>query len=197
MCSKTTTWTLQLSRSQGSLERAQFRRRKEDTHSSGLLPAAVHDQIQTLHIPLQGKCHLTIVNVYAPTLTNPNEVKEAFYSELKTTIISVATSDKLKMLGDSSAQVGRGCTVWPGVTGHWGVSSSDSSGLLLLLCAQNSNCASTTQCSDCQIISNAHGCIPVQKAGISLTMSLLNRETFLGFKSPRWGTGLVAQQVTE
>ena len=37
--------------------------------------------IQTLHIPLQGKHHLTIVNVYTPTLTNPSEIKDTFCSE--------------------------------------------------------------------------------------------------------------------
>ena len=36
MCSKTTMWTLQLSRSQGSPEKVHFRKRKEDAHSSGL-----------------------------------------------------------------------------------------------------------------------------------------------------------------
>ena len=34
---------------------------------------------------------------------------------------------------------------------------------------------SPTQCSDCQTCSNAHVCITVQKAGISLTMSSLDR----------------------
>ena len=59
------------------------------------LPVAVNDQIQTLQIPLQGKWHLTIVNVYAPTQADTSEVKEAFYSDLETTISSVVTSDKL------------------------------------------------------------------------------------------------------
>ena len=53
------------------------------------------------------KWHLTIVNVYAPTLTNTGEVKKTFYSELKTTISSMATSDKLLLLLDFNAQIGR------------------------------------------------------------------------------------------
>ena len=64
-------------------------------------------------------------------------------------------------------------------------------------CVQNSNCASPTQCSDCQTSSNAHGCIPIQKAGISLTMSSLDKETFLTFKSPGWSMELSAQQIIE
>ena len=95
------------------------------------LTAAINDQIQTLHVLLQGKQHLTIVNVYAPTLANPSEVKEAFDSELKTTINSVATFDKLLLLGDFNAQVGRKFTVWPGVIGCQGVSNSNSNKLFL------------------------------------------------------------------
>ena len=159
------------------------------------LSVAINDRIQTLCIPLQGKQHLTIVNIYAPPLTNPSEVKEAFYSELTTTISSVVTSDKLLLLGNFNAWVGREFTVWPGVIGCQGASNSNSKGLLLLWCAHNSNCASLTQCSDCQTSSSAYRCILVQKAGISLTMSSLNRETFLTLESPGWSMELRAEWI--
>ena len=147
VCSKTTMGTLHLSRSQGLPEKVQEEeggytffwsgRSEEEQRESGVclavknclaaklptLPAAISDQIQTLHIPLQRKHHITIINFYVPTLTNPSEVKEAFYNEVKTTISSVATSDKLMMLGDFNAWVGRECTVWPGVIRCQGVST--------------------------------------------------------------------------
>ena len=62
-------------------------------------------------------------------------------------------------------------------------------------CAQNSNCASPTQCSDCQTSSSAHGCILIQKVGSSLTMSSLDKETFLMLESPVWRMELSAQQI--
>ena len=83
--------------------------------------------------------------MYAPTLTNPSDVKDAFYSVLKTTIISMATSDKLLLLGDFNAQVGREFTVWPGVIGCQGVSNSNSNRLLLLLiCTEFKLCITNT-----------------------------------------------------
>ena len=89
--------------------------------------------------------YLTIVDVYAPTLTNPSEVEEAIYSELKTTISSVATFNKLLSLGDFNAQVGRELIVWPGVIGCQGVCNSNSSGLLLLLmCTEFKLCITNT-----------------------------------------------------
>ena len=63
------------------------------------------------------------------------------------------------------------------------------------LCTQNSNCASPTQCSDCQTSSCANGCILVPKAGISLTMSSLDKETFLMLESPWWSVELSAQWI--
>ena len=161
------------------------------------LPLAVNDWIQTLHIPLQEKWHFTIVIVYASNLTSLSEVKETFYGELKTAISSVATSNKLLLLGDFNAQVGREFTVWPGVVGCQGVSNSNSNGLLLLLMSQNSNCASLTQCSDCQTSLSAHGCILIQKAGISLTLSSLNKETLLMLESPGWSMELIGHKINK
>ena len=73
------------------------------------------------------------------------------------------------------------CLVWLDVKGLATVTAID---YCSSQCARNSNCASPTQCLDCQTSSNAHGYIPIQKAGISLTMSSLNKETFLTFKPP-------------
>ena len=171
MCIKTTILTLQLSRSQGSLEKVHFGKRKENTHYSGLAGLKMNEGVwsllcnqelphskvtnsacchkwpnPTLCIPLQGKCHLTIVNIYAPTLTNPSEVKEAFYSELKTTISSITTwwcqeTSMLDLTG--SAQCG---LVWLDIKGSATVAAIDYCSSEY---AQNSNCASPKQCSDC------------------------------------------------
>ena len=160
------------------------------------LPLAVNDWIQTLHIPLQGKCHLTIVNVYAATLTNPSDRSRRHFTVIwKPPCIAWQhpvnwwcwETSMLRLAG--SAQCG---LVWLDIKGSATVTAVD---YCSSWCAQNSNCTLLTQCSDCQTSWNAHGCIPVQKAGISLTISSLNKETYLMFKSPGWSTELSAQQI--
>ncbi|KAJ8038983.1 Craniofacial development protein 2 [Holothuria leucospilota] len=89
------------------------------------LPVAVNDRIQTLRIPLKRRLFVTILNVYAPTMTNPFETKKEFYGVLRSTISSVPTSDKLLLLGDFNACFGREVDVWPGVIGRQGVGNSN------------------------------------------------------------------------
>ena len=46
------------------------------------LPKGINDRLMTLRLPLSGKKHATIVRAYAPTMTNPDEVKDKFYDDL-------------------------------------------------------------------------------------------------------------------
>ena len=43
------------------------------------LPKGINDRLMTLRLPLSSKRHATIVSAYAPTMTNPDEVKDKFY----------------------------------------------------------------------------------------------------------------------
>ena len=45
------------------------------------LPKGINDCLMTLRLPLSGKRHATIVSAYAPTMTNPDEVKDKFYDD--------------------------------------------------------------------------------------------------------------------
>ena len=45
------------------------------TKLSGL-PKGIDDRLMTLRLPLSGKRHATIASAYAPTMTNPDEVKD-------------------------------------------------------------------------------------------------------------------------
>ena len=60
----------------------------------------------TLRLPLSGKRHATIVSAYAPTMTNPDEVKDKFYDDLDSVISATPQTDKLILLGDFNARVG-------------------------------------------------------------------------------------------
>ena len=77
----------------------------------------------TLRLPLAGKKQTTIVSAYAPTMTNPEDIKEKLYDDLHSLTstrmyanilwrfslsdsINTPKSDKLITLGDFNARVG-------------------------------------------------------------------------------------------
>ena len=86
------------------------------------LPKGKNDRLMTLRLPLNnGQKHITIVSVYAPTMTNPDDIKDKFYEDLNTVITAVPTTDKLVILGDFNARVGCEYDTWEGVIGKFGV----------------------------------------------------------------------------
>jgi len=95
-------------------------------------PKGINDRLMTVRLPLPKKKFATIISVYAPTMTNPDEVKDRFYEELNDTIAAVPRTDKLIILGDFNARVGRDHMSWEGVLGKHGVGKCNSNGLLLL-----------------------------------------------------------------
>ena len=104
---------------------------------SGLLKG-INDRLMTLRLPLSGKRHATIVSAYAPTMTNPDEVKDKFYDDLDSVISAAPRTDKLIILGDFNARVGTDHQTWEGVIGPEGVGKCNSNGLLFLRkCAEH------------------------------------------------------------
>ena len=95
-------------------------------------PKGINDRLMTLRLPLQGKKFATIISAYAPTMTNPDDVKEKFYEDLNSVLSSVPKQDKLILLGDFNARVGRDHESWAGVLGTQGIGSCNDNGLLLL-----------------------------------------------------------------
>ena len=103
------------------------------------LPKGVNDRLMTLKLPLShGKKHATFVSAYAPTVTNPDDVKDRFYEDLNAVIEAVPKSDKLFILGDFNARVGSDSVTWDGVIGKYGIGRYNSNGSLLLrTCAEH------------------------------------------------------------
>ena len=81
---------------------------------------------------LYGKRHATIVSAYAPTMTDPDEVKDKFYDDLDSVISAAPRTEKLLFLGDFNARVSTDHQTWEGVIKSEGIGKCNSNGLLLL-----------------------------------------------------------------
>ena len=102
------------------------------------LPKGINDRLMSIRIKLRDNRYLTLVSVYAPTLTNDDTTKELFYESLDKIITETPRNDKLIVLGDFNARVGKDSITWKGVLGPHGVGKENSNGVLLLSkCAQH------------------------------------------------------------
>ena len=95
-------------------------------------PKGINDRLMTVRLPLPKNRYATLISAYAPTMTNPDEIKEMFYEDLEATVASVPKADKLVILGDFNVRVGTDYSSWAGVLGKNGVGKCNSNGLLLL-----------------------------------------------------------------
>ena len=86
---------------------------------------------------------VTVVSVYAPTFRATSDEKEAFYSDLQSTLNEVDERDLLLLVGDFNARVGSAANssseeTWNGVRGIRGVGRTNGAGAdLLTFCALN------------------------------------------------------------
>ena len=101
------------------------------------MPRPVNDRIMMMRLHLSKDNYATIINVYAPTMTNPDDNKKAFYNQLSSTLRDIPGTDKLLLIGDFNARIGRYNDKWTVVMGKYGIGKRNSNGeLLLALCSE-------------------------------------------------------------
>ena len=66
----------------------------------------LNDRLISIQLPLGKGKIATLISAYAPTMSNPDEIKGKFYEELDALISSVPSTEKLMVLGDFNARVG-------------------------------------------------------------------------------------------
>ena len=82
------------------------------------IPRPVSDRTMTMGLPLSKEDNFaTITSVYAPTMTNPDENKEAFYNQLASVLSGIPHTYKLLLIGGFNAKIGRENDKWPLVMG--------------------------------------------------------------------------------
>ena len=59
------------------------------------MPRPVSDRIMTTRLPLNNENFVTIISVYASTMTNPAANKEVFYNQLASVLSGIPRTDKL------------------------------------------------------------------------------------------------------
>lgn len=126
-------------------------------------PIGVSEHLMSWRIPLTNSRYATLISAYAPTL-DAEESKDRFYSQLHTLFQSIPHDDKIILLGDFNARVGRNHQLWQGIMGRHGVGKCNENGLrLLTFCSQHS----LILASNSVICSRQLGCTQDQKHGIS------------------------------
>ena len=100
-------------------------------------PIAIDKRPMTLRLPLATNRFATFVSVYSPHLCSSVYVKDRFYDTLHSTLQRISQDDKIILLGDFNARIGRNHDIWHGVIGHHSVGNMNSRGLRLFsLCSE-------------------------------------------------------------
>jgi exonuclease III len=76
------------------------------THLSDL-PNGISERLISLRVPLKHDLFMTLISVYASTLTSAKEDIDKFYSDLKSAMQKVDHQDKRVVLGDFNAHIGK------------------------------------------------------------------------------------------
>ena len=92
------------------------------------LPTGVNARLMKLCLPISKKRFIAIISMYAPTMTCSKEIREQFYANLDTELRDTPATDKVVILGDLNARVGRDVEQWRRFIGKHGVGKMNSNG---------------------------------------------------------------------
>ena len=109
-----------------------FADRNALTQSTQESPIAIDERLMTLRLPNAKNRFATFMRVYGPTLDSSDDVKDRLYDRLYSTLRRISRNDKIILLGDFNARVGRNLDIWQDVIGSIGVGNINSSGHQLL-----------------------------------------------------------------
>lgn len=70
----------------------------------------IKDRLMTMRVALTDKQNVTIISAYAPTMSNPDEIKDKFYEDLDHVISAVPKRNKLFVMCEFNA----GSALWEG-----------------------------------------------------------------------------------
>ena len=96
------------------------------------LPIGHSDRLMPRRLPIQDKKFVIVFGVYTPTLQAESGVKEAFYRDLHNFLQQVDSKDKLLILKDFNARIGRDSEPWKEFLGRHGFGNCDDNGRSLL-----------------------------------------------------------------
>ena len=84
---------------------------------------------------------VTLISVYAPTLSATPDTKDMFYENLASIIRNIPRKEQVVVLGDFNARVGTDHDSWPSCLGHFGMGKMNGNGQRLLkLCTFHDLC---------------------------------------------------------
>ena len=129
-------------------------------------PRGLNDRLMVMQLQQTNKQKATLISAYAPTMTNPEEVKNQFYEQLDALIAAVPKSEKLIILGDFNARVGTDHHTWSGVIGQQGKDNATAMASYSYRHVLPTNSSSLTRCSVYQPATRRPGCILAQSTGI-------------------------------
>ena len=88
---------------------------------------------------------VTLISVYAPTLSATPDTKDMFYENLASIIRNVPSKEQVVVLGDFNPRVGADHNSWPSCLGQFGVGKMNESGQRLLeLCTFHDLCITSS-----------------------------------------------------
>ena len=132
-------------------------------------PTAISERLMALRVPLPQNNFITVLSAYAPTLDADEDVKNQLYDQLSATIYSVPSRDKLLLLDDFNARVGRTTTCGKISSAKKAWETATKTDSFCSASAPNMHSPSRTRCSACQIVSKQHGDIRAESTGTCWT----------------------------